>query len=215
MKLICKLGPKVQNINVSSNDYLSVLLKKLKLKDKKAKLVYNDEIYIIASILTFEDIGLTCDSTISIKVNRENIIEQQRIEFNEWKDTISCHGEPKKGDNIWNIIMDGPKDSPYMGGKFKIEITFPEDYPFVQAKFKFKTKICHINIDDDNEHICLASLDDDFGEILDVTNILSQIFYMFTSPNENSAYPKYKEKYKEDYTEYLRIAREMTQQYAK
>ena len=106
MKLICKLGPnKVKNVNISPKESLYILLKKLKLKDKKAKLVYNDKTYSIGSIKTFEEIGLTYDSTISIKVNRENIIEQQRIEFNEWKDTISCHGEPKKGDNIWNILF--------------------------------------------------------------------------------------------------------------
>lgn len=214
MKLICKLGSSItENVNVSQNDFLSVLIKKLNLKDKMAKLIYNDESYTIASILTFEDIGITFETTVTIKVNRDNAIEQQRLEFNEWKETISCHGDPKKGDKIWNIIMDGPKDSPYMGGKFKIEIIFPNDYPFVQAQFKFCTKICHINID--GEHICLESLNSDYKEILSITNILSQIFYMLTSPNENSAYPQYKQKYIDDYTGYLRIAREMTQQYAK
>lgn len=38
---------------------------------------------------------------------------------------------------------------------------------------------------------------------------------MLTSPNENSPYPQYKQKYIDDYTGYLLIAREMTQQYAK
>lgn len=215
MKIICKLGntSKIETVNVSESDSLSVLLKKLKIKDKKAKLIYNDESYIIASILTFEEIGITFETSVTIKVNRENAIEEQRIEFNDWKDTISCSGEPKKGDNVWNIIMDGPKDSPYAKGKFKIEITFPDNYPFIQARFKFCTPICHINID--GEHICLASLDSNYKEILSITNILSQIFYMLTSPNEDNAYPQYKQKYIEDYTGYLSLAREMTQKYAK
>lgn len=106
---------------------------------------------------------------------------------------IQYLAEPKKSDNAWNIIMDGPKDSSYVGGKFKIEIIFPDNYPFIQAKFKFCTPICHINID--GEHICLASLNSDYKKILSITNILSQIFYMLTSPNENSAYPQYKQKY--------------------
>lgn len=92
MKLICKLGStsKIETVNASENDNLFILLKKLKIKEKKAKLIYNDESYIIASILTFKEIGITFETSVTIKVNKENAIEEQRIEFNDWKDTISC-----------------------------------------------------------------------------------------------------------------------------
>ena len=49
-------------------------------------------------------------------------LEKERNEFLKWKKTISCDGNPQRGDSVWNIIMDGPADSPYNGGKFKIEI---------------------------------------------------------------------------------------------
>ena len=35
--------------------------------------------------------------------------------------------------------MNGPADTPYEGGKFKIEVEFPDTYPFKMPKFKFIT----------------------------------------------------------------------------
>ena len=42
--------------------------------------------------------------------------------------------------------MDGPADSPYEGGKFKIRIKFPENYPFKFPAITFDTKIYHPNV---------------------------------------------------------------------
>lgn len=143
---------------------------------------------------------------------RDNRIEIERQDFLETQTCISCYGEPKKGDNVWNIIMNGPKDSPYMGGKFKIRITFPNGYPNEKPLFEFMTPICHINID--GKCICLGSLTY-YKPEYSITQILSQIFMMLTSPNENSAYNQYKDLYINHYTEYLAKAREMTKDYAK
>lgn len=145
-------------------------------------------------------------------MSREERIENERKEFNEWKSSISCYGEPEKGKSVWNVIMDGPLDSPYMGGKFKIRITFPEGYPNNCPIFEFLTPICHININ--GTHICLTSLNE-YNSSYSITDILSQIFMMLTSPNENSAYSTYKQLYTNDYTGYMAKAREMTREYAK
>ena len=145
-------------------------------------------------------------------MTRESRIETERKEFNEWKSCISCSGEPKEGDSVWNIIMDGPLDSPYMGGKFKIKITFPDGYPTEKPLFEFLTPICHINIL--KTHICLTSLNE-YNPSYSITQILTQIFMMLTSPNEDSAYSTYIKLYKEDYSGYMAKAREMTREYAK
>lgn len=149
-----------------------------------------------------------------------NRIEKERKEFNKWKKAISCSGDPREGDKVWNIVMDGPKDSPYAGGKFKIRITFGDNYPSEVPKFEFLTVICHINIDTDedetkNEHkICLTSINNYRSEY-HITDILGQIFVMLNSPNESNAFEKYRDLYKNDYNKYLSIAREMTKKYAK
>ena len=139
-------------------------------------------------------------------------IEKERKDFIKYKNTICCEGNPEEGDYVWNIIMDGPLDSPYMGGKFKIKITFQTDYPKSKPLFEFMTPICHININ--KKHICLDSLDK-YNENSTILNCLSQIFMMLTSPNETSAYTEYKDLYINHYGDYLKKAREMTREYAK
>ena len=139
-------------------------------------------------------------------------LEKERQEFLKWKKSISCEGNPEKGDAVWNIIMNGPLDSPYMGGKFKIRIKFYKDYPTTKPDFAFLTPICHINID--NQHIWLSSLNN-YDKNSSIIKILSEIFMMLTSPNDQSAYSKYKSLYINDYSGYLRKAREMTHEYAK
>lgn len=145
-------------------------------------------------------------------MTRESRIEEERQDFNDWKSSISCYGDPQKGDKIWNVVMDGPKDSPYMGGKFKIRITFPDRYPEEKPIFEFLTPICHININ--GTHICLTSLNQ-YNSSYSITHILTQIFMMLTSPNEDSPYGTYIKLYRDDYSSYLAKAREMTREYAK
>lgn len=41
-----------------------------------------------------------------------------------------------------------PDSAPYNKGAFRIEITFPAEYPFKPPKILFRTKIYHPNIDE-------------------------------------------------------------------
>merc|ERR1712179_480074 len=47
----------------------------------------------------------------------------------------------------FKIVVDGPKESPYEGGNFNMELFLPEDYPMTAPKVRFTTKIYHPNID--------------------------------------------------------------------
>ena len=144
-------------------------------------------------------------------MSREERIEKERLDFNEWKSSISCSGNPSKGDDIWNVVMDGPEDSPYKGGKFKIKITFPSGYPGIKPEFEFLTPICHININ--GTHICIDSLNN-YNSSSSIIELLSQIFVLLITPNEGSAYSKYSDLYINHYTEYLAEARKMTRENA-
>ena len=46
----------------------------------------------------------------------------------------------------WNVLIAGPADTPYVGGQFKVRVTFPENYPFRMPDFKFETLIWHPNV---------------------------------------------------------------------
>ena len=46
----------------------------------------------------------------------------------------------------WNLMMKGPKHSPYRGGLFSLSIDFPGDYPYSPPVIKFNTPIFHPNV---------------------------------------------------------------------
>ncbi len=52
-----------------------------------------------------------------------------------------------KNKRYFHIIMAGPKDSPYEGGIFKLELFLPGDYPMSAPKVRFLTPMYHPNID--------------------------------------------------------------------
>lgn len=47
----------------------------------------------------------------------------------------------------FKVIIDGPSESPYEGGKFKVELFLPDEYPMAPPKVRFMTKLYHPNID--------------------------------------------------------------------
>ena len=73
----------------------------------------------------------------------------------------NCSAGPLNEDNMyeWRATIIGPEDSPYKGGLFFLNITFPTDYPFKPPKVSFVTKIYHPNINA-NGGICLDILKD-------------------------------------------------------
>ncbi|CAF0959943.1 unnamed protein product [Didymodactylos carnosus] len=50
---------------------------------------------------------------------------------------------------VWRGVFHGPQGSPYEGGKFKILIEFPTEYPFKPPKVKFDPPLYHPNVYED------------------------------------------------------------------
>ena len=75
----------------------------------------------------------------------------------------------------WHVKLTGPADSPYEGGSFVLDVTFPPQYPFKAPDIKFLTKIYHPNVDPSSFEICADSfsLGATWGPTQNMTNILA------------------------------------------
>lgn len=74
--------------------------------------------------------------------------------------------------NELNILINGPKDSFYKNGKFKILITIPDEYPFKSPSIGFITKIFHPNVDEYSGSICLDVLNQVWSPLYDILNVV-------------------------------------------
>lgn len=115
---------------------------------------------------------------------------------------------------IWQATIIGPKDSPYEGGIFKLDIYFPDNYPMIKPNIIFRTKIFHPNIDRVG-NICLDVINQNWVPLLTVSKILLSISSILDDPNpDDPLEPEIAKIYKEDIEKFKRIAREWTIRYA-
>lgn len=65
------------------------------------------------------------------------------------KDTDSqIYAEPARSDDLTHLraTFPGPRDTPYEGGTFIVDVKIPSDYPFKPPVMKFITKLWHPNV---------------------------------------------------------------------
>merc|ERR1712130_604329 len=95
----------------------------------------------------------------------------------------SCSAGPV-GDDLfhWQSTIMGPKESPYEGGIFFLNIHFPTDYPFKPPKVQFTTKIYHCNVNN-NGSICLDILQSQWSPALTISKVLLSVCSLLTDPN--------------------------------
>ncbi|KAJ1643693.1 ubiquitin-conjugating enzyme E2 N [Coemansia asiatica] len=82
----------------------------------------------------------------------------------------------------FEVYMDGPAQSPYEGGRFKLELFLPEEYPMAPPKVRFLTKMYHPNIDKLGR-ICLDILKDKWSPALQIRTVLLSIQALLSAPN--------------------------------
>ncbi|POW17945.1 hypothetical protein PSTT_00150, partial [Puccinia striiformis] len=87
----------------------------------------------------------------------------------------------------WTGVMEGPVGSCYEGGKFKIEATFPLEYPFKAPTIKFITKIYHPNITAEGL-LCIGLLKPDaWKPSIRIEHVLRAIVNLLVEPNPEDA----------------------------
>ena len=112
------------------------------------------------------------------------------------------------------VVMQGPPQTCYEGGTFKLEMFLPEDYPTAPPKVRFLTKVYHPNINKLGR-IYLNILGHEWAPFLQITTALLSIHHILGYPMvEDGCNEIVTLAWKEDEASAMRTAREWTHKYA-
>mgnify|MGYP003388952288 FL=1 len=138
-------------------------------------------------------------------------------ELNEFKidPPSNCSAGPVNDDLYkWEATIIGPEKTPYENGVFKLEIHFPNNYPFKPPKIKFITRIFHPNINRYG-NICLDILDKQWSPALTINKVLLSISSLLSDPNADDPLDvRAAQLYNENREEFNQTARTYTLQNA-
>ena len=88
---------------------------------------------------------------------------------------------------IWNITIDGPEGTPFIGGKFVVNLDFTDNYPFKPPKIKFVTKIYHPGVKTDTGEICTQAIEQQWVPTLNAKFVIEAILTVLQTPTAENA----------------------------
>jgi ubiquitin-conjugating enzyme E2 D/E len=90
----------------------------------------------------------------------------------------------------WKVVL-SDLDGHYSNGRWLLTVNFSSEYPFRAPKVRFVTPIYHTNINNDG-HICMSLLSDEWNPALKVSDILQGIVYLLQNPDYQNPLDAYK-----------------------
>ena len=153
-------------------------------------------------------------------------IKQDYYKFKKNKPLGGIGGPVDDDFKNWEITIPGPNDSPFEGGKFKVTISFPDDYPNSPPHCTFSTKIFHPNINFTTGSICANFLKKTENGVPDdshtwtnkktICDVVVSLYVLLKNPNQNSPLNSNAHHlYVKDTARYEQLVRNFTNKFAK
>ncbi|CAF0999583.1 unnamed protein product [Didymodactylos carnosus] len=124
---------------------------------------------------------------------------------------------------VWEAIVEGPTDTPYEGGRFKILIEFPAEFPFKPPIVSFNPPVYHPNVhqqsvDSHKEgSVSLTTQEaQQWSPGAAVGSFLPAVYSLLMAPNpdDNPAFPEAAALFLNNREEFDRRARQWTREHA-
>lgn len=103
----------------------------------------------------------------------ETASSRRRVELDVMKLLMSDFKASLVNDNIREICvcLEGPKDTPYEGGLWKVHVELPDQYPYKSPSIGFETKIFHPNIDEQSGSVCLDVINQTWSPMFTIYHV--------------------------------------------
>lgn len=121
------------------------------------------------------------------------------------------------GDSIynWRVIIEGPSDSAYTGGRFELLITLPQNYPFRPPEVRFMTKIYHVNVNKTDGSLCADIFQNNWAPTLKMRYVIESIISILSQPApEHAVEPEIASQMLNNPTLFYQKAQEWVRDYA-
>lgn len=97
---------------------------------------------------------------------------------------IMCENGEEINFESFCVLLQGPKDTAYENGQWRIRFTLANTYPFSSPSVGFVDKILHPNIDWTSGSVCLDALNKKWSPVFSLRHIMEALLpYLLSNPN--------------------------------
>eukprot|EP01121_Diplochlamys_sp_Union-15-3_P008535 TRINITY_DN2269_c0_g2_i1.p1 TRINITY_DN2269_c0_g2~~TRINITY_DN2269_c0_g2_i1.p1 ORF type:complete len:212 (-),score=44.08 TRINITY_DN2269_c0_g2_i1:44-679(-) len=99
-------------------------------------------------------------------MNKRRNTDVSKLLMSDYKVELQDHNI-----NEFLVTFNGPKDSAYEGGTWKIRVGIPSNYPYKSPSIGFVNRIYHPNVDEGSGSVCLDVINQTWSPMFDLVNI--------------------------------------------